>query len=125
MWLPVRSLVGRVNYHMPQLKMAASFIFVTTVCSWREGPSTCFFPEVPGRSWATHFPLSFSTGSSCFMPCSPSRDPVSISKSSSLTSPHLYHPITVRTLYLRLPRLVPSSPYYNCRCTVPARCKFF
>ena len=99
----------------PQSRMAASFIVVTTVCLWLERQSTCSSHEVPGRSWAINFPSSFRTGSSCFTPCSLSRDPVLISKSSSLTSPHLYRLITIRTLFLHLPHLVPSSPYYNCR----------
>ena len=86
----------------------------STVCLWRERPSTCSSPEDAGHSWAANFLSSFSTGSFCFTPCSSLCDPVSISKPSSLMFPHLYHLITVCTLFLRISRLVPSSPYYNC-----------
>ena len=96
---------------------AASFVVVTAVCLWRKCPSTCSSPEVRSCSWAANFPSSFRMGSSSSTPCSSSRNPVSISKSSSLTSPHLYRLITVRALFLRLPHLVPSSPSYNCRCS--------
>ena len=40
----------------PQSRIAASFVVVTTVCLWRERPSTCSSPEVPGHSWAANFP---------------------------------------------------------------------
>ena len=53
----------------PWSKMSASFVFITTVCSWREHLSTCSSPKVPGLSQAANFPSSFRTGSSCFMPC--------------------------------------------------------
>ena len=45
----------------------------------------------PGLSQATNFLLSFTTGSSCLMPCSPLRDPVSISKSSSFINVSVVH----------------------------------
>ena len=81
------------------------------------------FPLGPWSSWAANFPLSFGTESSCFAPCSSSHDPVSISKSSSFVnvSAYLCRLITVRTLHLRLPHLVPPSPYYCCRrsCSLP------
>ena len=45
-----------------------------------ESPSTL---EVPGLFLATNFPLSLRAGSSCYMPCSPFPDSISILKSCS------------------------------------------
>ena len=98
-------------------RMAAPFIVVTTadIRSWREHLSTCFFPEVLGLSQTANFPSFFRTGSSCFTLCSPSHDPVSISKLSSFinvstfissnngsyiisSSPPLYFPLLITTV---------------------------
>ena len=59
--------------------------FVTMVRLWHEHPCTCTCcsTEVPSLSLAANFLSSFRTRFSCFTPCSPSRDYVSISRSPS------------------------------------------
>ena len=125
MWLPVCSLVSRVNYHVATVD-DRFFRCRNNGFSRCEHPST-HVPALPLRSLVLPgpptFPCFFRTGSSCFMPCSPLPDLVSISKLFSLMSPDLYHLITVCTVHYILVSHVFSLPLLITTVVVPACCQ--